>query len=80
VNGTPTQDARCAALNAFLKERQAHGYSIETRTALQAIIVRERRLNSVVAWLSGRRQQRRLVVSVDQDGTVMSVAAEPRRW
>ena len=74
-----THDARCAALDAYLDDRQAHGYSVETRTGVQAVIVRRHPLHFVMGWL-GRGSARRLVVSVDQNGAVTSVAAEPRRW
>jgi hypothetical protein len=74
-----THDARCAALDAYLEARSADGYSVETRTGVQAVIVRRHRLHFVMGWF-GRGDTRRLVVSVDQDGSVTSVAAEPRRW
>jgi len=74
-----THDARCAALDAYLDDRRAHGYSVETRTGVQAVIVRRHRLHFVAGWF-GRGGARRLVVSVDQDGAVTSAAAEPRRW
>jgi hypothetical protein len=80
VRTTPEDDVRCAALDGFLEDRQAHGYSIETRSALQAIIVRDRRLDFMLAWFGRGRAERRLVVSVDENGTVTTVAAEPRRW
>jgi hypothetical protein len=79
VRTTPEHDARCAALDGFLEDRQAQGYAIETRSALQAVIVRDRRFDSVRTWF-GRGRAERLVVSVDEHGTVTTVAAEPRRW
>jgi hypothetical protein len=79
VKPTAADDARSTALDGFLEESQAHGYSIETRSALQAVIVRERRLKSVRTWV-GRGRAERLVVSVDEHGNVTTVAAEPRRW
>ena len=72
-------DARCAALDAYLDDRRADGYSVETRTGVQAVIVRRHRLHFVTGWF-GRGGAQRLVVSVDQHGAVTSVAAEPRRW
>jgi len=72
-------DARCAALDAYLDERLGDGFLVESRTSVQAIIVRQHRL-SPLRWLGRRRAQQRLVVSVDQDGAVTSIAAEPRRW
>jgi hypothetical protein len=73
------QDTRHAALDAYLDDRRAEGYAVETRTRLQAVIVRRGRLGFAMPWL-GRGGARRLVISVDQDGAVTSVAAEPRRW
>jgi hypothetical protein len=80
VTPAQTHDARCAALDAYLDDRRADGYSVETRTGVQAVIVRPHRLNLVMRWFGHGRARRRLVVSVDQDGAVTSVAAEPRRW
>ena len=79
MSATLTDEARRAALDGFLEDRQAHGYSIETRSALQAVIVRRGRLAVVRAWV-GRGSDQRLVISVDEDGNVTAVAAEPRRW
>jgi hypothetical protein len=75
-----THDARCAALDAYLDDRRADGYSVETRTGLQAVIFRRHRLHFVMRWFGRGSARRRLVVSVDQNGAVTSVAAEPRRW
>jgi hypothetical protein len=72
-------DARSAALDAYLDDRRAEGFAVETRTGVQAVIVRGNRLGSVTRWL-GRGRPCRLVVSVDQDCTVTSIEAEPRRW
>ena len=74
-----SNDLRTAALDAYLAQREADGYSIETRTTVQAVIVRDR-------WAFARRfsrashGQRRLVVSVDEHGEVSAVGAERRRW
>lgn len=74
-----SNDLRTAALDAYLVRRELDGYSIETRTAAQAVIVRDR-------WAFARRfsraggGERRLVVSVDEHGEVSAIAAEPRRW
>jgi hypothetical protein len=79
VTGSGRNDLRTAALDAYLDRRAGDGYSIETRTAVQAVIVRPR-------WLLARRfsrvggAERRLVISVDEHGEVSAVAAEPRRW
>ncbi|HVU76434.1 MAG TPA: hypothetical protein VHC67_02540 [Gaiellaceae bacterium] len=73
-------DTRTAALDAYLERRAAQGFRIETRTGLQAVIVRRHRLYFALRWVSHGRAEQRLVVSVDQHGEVMSVAAEPLRW
>jgi hypothetical protein len=79
MNGPARDDLRTAALDAYLARRAGDGYSIETRTAVQAVIVRRR-------WDFARRftrtsaGERRLVVSVDELGEVSASAAEPRRW
>ena len=69
---------RYAALDAYLADRRAEGYSVETRTDRQAVIVDRRRLGFVTRLFGG--EPRRLVVSVDEKGAVTSIAAEPRRW
>jgi hypothetical protein len=72
-------DLRSAALDAYLERREADGYRVETRTPVQAVIVRRRW--RIARKLSGRSgAERRLVVSVDEHGDVLAVAAEPRRW
>lgn len=73
-------DVRTRALDAFLAQREADGYRIETRSRLQAVICRRQRLHLVLRWVAGASAQRRLVVSVDEHGVVTSVAAEPVRW
>jgi hypothetical protein len=73
-------EARARALDAYLVKREADGYRIETRTDLQAVICRRHRLYFLVRWVARDSAQDRLVVSVDQDGEVTSVAAEPVRW
>ncbi|HVN60126.1 MAG TPA: hypothetical protein VMT59_02615, partial [Gaiellaceae bacterium] len=67
-----------AALDAYLARREGDGYSIETRTAVQAVIVRRGRLFAR-RFSRGGGAERRLVVSVDEHGEVSAVAAEPRR-
>jgi hypothetical protein len=74
-----TNDLRTAALDAYLSRQVEDGYRIETRTAVQAVISRQR-------WDLARRftragaGERRLVVSVDEHGEISAVAAERRRW
>ena len=73
-------DPRCAALDAYLAQRAAQGFRVETRTGAQAVIVRRHRLYFVLRWFARGLAEQRLVVSVDQDGEVASLAAEPVRW
>ncbi len=79
MNGTARNEFRTAALDAYLARREADGYSIETRTAVQAVIVRRRR-RFARRFSDGGAAERRLVISVDEHGEVSAVAAEPRRW
>jgi len=71
--------ARAAALDAYLARRAAQGFRIETRSDIQAVIVRRHRLYFLLRWFARRRCEQRLVVSVDQHGEVDSLAAEPIR-
>ena len=73
-------DPRAVALDLYLERQRAHGFSIETRSALQAVIIRRHRLHFLLRWISRARAEQRLVVSGDQDGEVTSLAAEPIRW
>jgi len=77
---TRRDDVRSAALDEYLAQRVPDGYRIETRSAMQAVIVR-RRLRYVAQRLARKnRAERRLVVSVDEHGEVSAVAAQRRRW
>lgn len=73
-------DPRLAALDAYLSRRAAQGFHLETRSGFQAVIVRKHRLYFVLRWFARGLAEQRLVVSVDQDGEVASLAAEPVRW
>ena len=74
------EDLRSAALDAYLARRLAEGYQVETRTAVQAVIVRRRSRYIPRALARRSGAEHRLVVSVDEHGEVATVAAEPRRW
>jgi hypothetical protein len=76
----PTAEARSAALDSYLAQRAAQGFSIETRSGAQAVIVRRHRLYFALRWFAQGHAEQRLVVSVDQHGKVASQAAEPVRW
>jgi hypothetical protein len=73
-------DARTAALDAYLARRVAQGFRVETRSGAQAVIVRRHRMYFLLRWLARGRSEQRLVVSVDQHGSVDTLAAEPIRW
>ncbi|HEX5173507.1 MAG TPA: hypothetical protein VFV91_05120 [Gaiellaceae bacterium] len=74
---TSAQEARSEALDAFLRQREAEGYRIETRAGLQAVICRRHRLHFVLRLLAHRDARRRLLISVDQQAHITSVAVEP---
>jgi len=62
-------------LDAFLDERVAEGFTIETRTDTHAIIFRRaKRLRRFTSQDPGR-----FVVEVDEDGRATMREAEPRR-
>ena len=73
-------DARSVALDDHLAQRAGQGFRVETRSGIQAVIVRRHRLHFVLRWFAPERAEQRLVVSVDQHGEVTSQAAEPVRW
>jgi hypothetical protein len=73
-------DARSVALDDYLARRALQGFRVETRSGIQAVIVRRHRLHFVVRWFAPGRAEQRLVVSVDQHGEVTSLAAQPVRW
>ena len=59
---------RSASLDEYLARREADGYKVETRTAVQAVIVRRRRLFTIRRFVRTDEADRRLVVSVDGHG------------
>lgn len=73
-------EARSAALDAYIARRTAQGFRVETRTGNQAVIVRRHRLYFLLHWIARGSAEQRLVISVDQDGEVDVLAAEPVRW
>lgn len=72
--------SRSDALDAYLARRAGQGFRVETRSGAQAVIVRRHPLYFALRWFAHGRAEQRLVVSVDQHGTVSSLAAEPIRW
>lgn len=69
--------ARSRALDAFLRQREAEGYLVETRAGMQAVIHRRHRLHFLLRWIARGNAQQRLVVSVDQHAHITSVAVKP---
>lgn len=73
-------DTRSAAFEAYLAQRKEEGFRVETRSGLQAVIVRQHPLHLALRWVSPERAEQRLVVSVDQHGEVVALRAQPLRW
>ena len=73
-------DVRAAALNAYIAQSGSQGFRVETRSDLQAIIVRRRPLYFLLRWLPRLAAEERLVVSVDENAKVATLAAQPHRW
>lgn len=80
MRGGEAAETRTAALDVYLARRAAQGFRVETRSGVQAVIVRRHRLYFVLRWLARGQSEQRLVVSVDQFGEVNTSAAEPIRW
>jgi len=80
MNSGQAADTRSGALDAYLARRAVQGFRVETRSDMQAVIVRRHRLHFLLRWFAPGHAQQRLVVSVDQHGGVTSLAAEPVRW
>ncbi len=80
MSGGHADERRSIALDTYLEQRGSKGFTIETRSGFQAVIVRRHRLFFVLRWIARGRAEQRLVVSVDQHGEVSTVAAEPLRW
>lgn len=80
MNADRPPDQRTVALDGYLARRAADGYRVETRTGFQAVIFRRRRPYFVRRWFGAGASQTRLVVSVDQDGDVSTIDAQPVRW
>jgi hypothetical protein len=74
------EDVRKNALTAFLDERLAEGFHIETRTDTHAIIVPAHRKGSFLDRFRKPKVSARQVISVDQQGRVTMAPAEPLRF
>ena len=68
--------ARKDGLDAFLDERVAEGFAVETRSDTHAIV--SRRPKGLRRFTSGS-ESGRYVVEVDEDGIASMRPAEPRR-
>lgn len=75
-----TADARSAALEAYIAQRGAQGFRVETRSGLQAVIVRRHPLHFALRWFAKDHAEQRFVVSVDEHGEVAALPAQPLRW
>jgi len=71
---TATEHRR-AALEAYLGDCVSRGFQIESQTNTQAVVVRRGRFERY-----RRRGGNRLVVWVDEHGSVESRTIEARRW
>jgi hypothetical protein len=79
-NPAGAADSRSAALDAYIARRGAQGFQVETRSGFQAVIVRRHPLHFALRWVAQERAEQRLVVSVDQDGEIVALRAQPLRW
>ena len=77
---TDAADPRSVALDAYIAQRGEQGFRVETRSGMQAVIVRRHPLHFALRWVSQERAEQRLVVSVDQHGEVVALRAQPLRW
>lgn len=73
-------EVRSAALDAYIARRTSEGFSVETRSGGQAVIVRRHRLYFLLRWVARGSAEKRFVISVDQHGAVGALAAQPVRW
>jgi hypothetical protein len=70
------EGTRKEGLDAFLEQKVAEGFAVETRTDTHAIVVR--RPKGLRRFTSGK-DPGRFVVEVDEDGRASMRDAEPRR-
>lgn len=71
-----TDGTRKDGLDAFLEQKVAEGFTVETRTDTHAIVFRRPR--GLRRFTSGK-DPGRFVVEVDEDGRATMRDAEPRR-
>ena len=53
-------DARSVALDDYLARRAGQGFRVETRSGIQAVIVRRHRLHFMLRWFAAARAEQRL--------------------
>ena len=75
-----TTDPRSVALDSYIERQGAQGFRVETRSGLQAVIVRRHPLYFALRWVPRVAAENRFVVSVDEHGKVTAIAAQPCRW
>jgi hypothetical protein len=76
VGGIDPLGTRRQGLDAFLEQKVAEGYVVETRTDTHAIISQRRK---GLKRFTGGADPGRYVVEVDEDGSATMRPAEPRR-
>lgn len=69
-------ETRRAVLDAYLADCEGRGFRLESRTETQAVVVRTGRF----ARYRRGRESSRVVIWVDEHGTVETRSIEPRRW
>jgi hypothetical protein len=69
---------RKKSLDAFLETKLQEGFEIETHTDTHAIIIERGQLKSLASRVRGHGANR-FVVSIDENGEVTMVPAEPKR-
>ena len=77
---TAGPEGRSGALDAYLAQRGAQGFRVETRSGTQAVIVRRHPLHFALRWVAKDRAEQRFVISVDEHGEVAALPAQPLRW
>jgi hypothetical protein len=73
-----TTELRNEALDAFLEAKLQEGFEVETRRETHAIIVERGQFKSLLSRIRGQGANR-FVVSVDENGEVTMIPAEPKR-
>ena len=79
AGGIDPTGGRKDALEAFLDAKVQEGFEIETHTATHAIVIQPRQRKSLLSRFGRHDAANRYVVSVDEDGEVTMIPAEPKR-